>query len=65
MLQLPITIYLSQHLNVTSLKASHFGKPAQPYATESLVWLREKILGKTVYCKLLRKDQYSRIVSRS
>ena len=44
-------------------KASHFGKPAQPYAAESLTWLREKILGKVVYCQLLRKDQYSRIVS--
>ena len=48
-----------------SLKASHFGKPAQPYAAESLTWLREKILGKVVYCQLLRKDQYSRIVSHS
>lgn len=45
------------------LKASHFGKPAQPYAAESLTWLREKILGKVVYCQLLRKDQYSRVVS--
>ena len=46
-------------------KASHFGKPAQPYAAESLTWLREKILGKVVYCQLLRKDQYSRIVGHS
>ena len=44
-------------------KAGHFGKPAQPYAAESLAWLRELILGKKVYVKLLRRDQYSRIVS--
>jgi len=48
---------------VDAPEASHFGKPAQPYAAESLTWLREKILGKVVYCQLLRKDQYSRIVA--
>lgn len=52
----------SQHFDVI-FKAGHFGKPPQPYAAESLAWLREKILGKIVYCQLLRKDQYSRIVS--
>ena len=60
------TIYFLNHPDVflfSFLKASHFGKPAQPYAAESLTWLREKILGKVVYCQLLRKDQYSRIVS--
>ncbi|KAF8809817.1 staphylococcal nuclease [Phlegmacium glaucopus] len=49
---------------VDAPEAGHFGKPAQPYAAESLAWLREKILGKTVYCQLLRKDQYSRIVAQ-
>jgi len=49
---------------VDAPEAAHFGKPAQPYAAESLAWLREKILGKTVYCQLLRKDQYSRVVAQ-
>jgi len=49
---------------VDAPEAGHFGKPPQPYAAESLAWLREKILGKIVYCQLLRKDQYSRIVAQ-
>jgi endonuclease YncB( thermonuclease family) len=52
---LETTIYLP--------KAGHFGKPAQPYAAESLAWLRKRILGRKVYVQLLRRDQYSRIVS--
>ncbi|KAG0691481.1 hypothetical protein DFH29DRAFT_986269 [Suillus ampliporus] len=35
----------------------------QPYAAESLAWLKNAIEGKTVYCQLVRRDQYSRIVS--
>ena len=57
------TIHFLLKTTIYLLKAGHFGKPAQPYAAESLAWLRERILGKTVYVKLLRKDQYSRIVS--
>ncbi|KAF5329709.1 hypothetical protein D9619_009157 [Psilocybe cf. subviscida] len=49
---------------VDAPEAAHFGKPAQPYAAESLTWLRETILGKTVFCQLLRKDQYSRVVAQ-
>ena len=45
------------------LQCGHFGKPGQPYADESLTWLRRKILGKVVYCQLLRRDQYQRVVS--
>ncbi|KAJ7844417.1 hypothetical protein B0H14DRAFT_2776886 [Mycena olivaceomarginata] len=48
---------------VDAPEAAHFGKPAQPYSEESLAWLRQEILGKTVYCQLLRRDQYARIVS--
>ncbi|KAJ7678561.1 hypothetical protein B0H17DRAFT_1078740 [Mycena rosella] len=54
------------HIRVAGVdapEAAHFGRPSQPYSEESLAWLREKILGKTVYCQLLRRDQYSRIVS--
>lgn len=48
---------------VDAPEAAHFGKPAQPYAAESLAWLRETLLGKKVYCQLIRRDQYSRIVA--
>ncbi|KAJ6577334.1 hypothetical protein B0H19DRAFT_1119223 [Mycena capillaripes] len=48
---------------VDAPEAAHFGRPSQPYSEEALAWLRQEILGKTVYCQLLRRDQYSRIVS--
>ncbi|KAJ7454825.1 SNase-domain-containing protein [Mycena latifolia] len=48
---------------VDAPEAAHFGRPSQPYSEESLAWLRQEILGKTVYCQLLRRDQYARIVS--
>ncbi|KAJ7650638.1 hypothetical protein FB45DRAFT_888331 [Roridomyces roridus] len=48
---------------VDAPEAAHFGRPSQPYSEESLAWLRQKILGKTVYCQLFRRDQYSRIVA--
>jgi len=48
---------------VDAPEAAHFGRPSQPYSEESLAWLRERILGKPVYCQLLRRDQYSRVVS--
>ncbi|KAF9446578.1 staphylococcal nuclease [Macrolepiota fuliginosa MF-IS2] len=54
------------HIRITGVdapEASHFGKPEQPHAAESLAWLRHKILGKSVYCQLLRRDQYSRVVA--
>ncbi|KAF9560333.1 SNase-domain-containing protein [Agrocybe pediades] len=55
------------HIRIAGVDApesSHFGKQAQPYAAESLEWLRNKVLGQTVYCQLLRKDQYSRVVAQ-
>ncbi|KAG6872685.1 hypothetical protein C0995_007663 [Termitomyces sp. Mi166 len=54
------------HIRIAGMDApegAHFGRPAQPYFTESLAWLRGKISGKSVYCQLLRRDQYSRIVA--
>ncbi|KAF6749570.1 nuclease [Ephemerocybe angulata] len=48
---------------VDAPEASHFGKPAQPYAAESLQWLTNKILNRTVYCQLVRRDQYSRVAN--
>lgn len=54
------------HVRIAGVDApehAHFGKPEQPYAKESLAWLRQKILGKVVYCQLIRRDQYHRVVS--
>ncbi|GLB44574.1 putative to staphylococcal nuclease [Lyophyllum shimeji] len=54
------------HIRIAGVDApegAHFGRPSQPYHAESLSWLRDTILGKVVYCQLLRRDQYSRIVA--
>ncbi|KIM61809.1 hypothetical protein SCLCIDRAFT_121039 [Scleroderma citrinum Foug A] len=54
------------HIRIAGVDApegAHFGKPAQPHAEESLLWLRRRIEGKTVYCQLIRKDQYGRIIA--
>ncbi|KAF8917898.1 hypothetical protein CPB85DRAFT_1214547 [Mucidula mucida] len=48
---------------VDAPEAAHFGRPAQPYSEEALTWLRKKILGKTLYCQVIRRDQYSRVVA--
>lgn len=56
------------HIRISGVDApenAHFGNPSQPHAKESLDWLRSTIMGKTMTCELLRKDQYSRIVSAS
>ncbi|KAJ3868514.1 hypothetical protein EV359DRAFT_60605 [Lentinula novae-zelandiae] len=44
-------------------EAGHFGRLAQPYAEESLAWLTNRIIGRTVYCQLTQRDQYARIVA--
>ncbi|KAK1222926.1 putative endonuclease lcl3 [Marasmius sp. AFHP31] len=52
------------HIRIAGVDApecAHFGKPAQPYAKESLAWLRNRITGKTLYCQILQRDQYSRV----
>lgn len=41
---------------------AHFGKPAQPGATEALEWLRAYLLHRNVRVYPYKKDQYSRIV---
>ncbi|KAI0319416.1 hypothetical protein OF83DRAFT_1170246 [Amylostereum chailletii] len=54
------------HIRMAGVDApemAHFGRPAQPYASTSLDWLKSRIEGKTVYCHLLAKDQYSRIIA--
>ncbi|KAG2133784.1 SNase-domain-containing protein [Suillus bovinus] len=54
------------HVRIAGVDApegSHFGRQAQPYASEALAWLKNMIEGKIVYCQLVRRDQYFRIVS--
>ena len=40
----------------------HFGKTPQPYSQEAKNWLSDYLLGKSVTVKLLKKDQYDRII---
>ncbi|EMD32806.1 hypothetical protein CERSUDRAFT_143387 [Gelatoporia subvermispora B] len=47
---------------VDAPEGAHFGRPAQQFSEESLRWLKNHVEGKFVYCQLLRKDQYARIV---
>ncbi|KAJ3799641.1 hypothetical protein GGU11DRAFT_776203 [Lentinula aff. detonsa] len=44
-------------------EAAHFGRVAQPFSEESLAWLSDRILGQIVYCQLIHRDQYARIVA--
>ena len=44
-------------------KGGHFGRPAQPYFTESIAWLKENIEGRRIKCELLRRDHYERVVA--
>ncbi|KAI0798199.1 SNase-domain-containing protein [Abortiporus biennis] len=48
---------------VDAPEASHFGRPSQLFSEDSLEWLKKQVEGKTVYCQLLRNDQYSRTVA--
>ncbi|KAI0689060.1 hypothetical protein BC835DRAFT_1283776 [Cytidiella melzeri] len=44
-------------------EGGHFGKEKQPHYDESKKWLTDKINGKIIYCQLIRKDQYGRVVA--
>ncbi|KAI0363942.1 SNase-domain-containing protein [Pilatotrama ljubarskyi] len=48
---------------VDAPEAGHFGRPPQPFAEESLAWLKSQVEGKFVYCQMVRRDQFGRIVS--
>ena len=56
--QIPIRI-----AGVDAPEGAHFGRPAQPYASESLAWLTNYILGRRVRAKIYRRDQYDRVVA--
>jgi endonuclease YncB( thermonuclease family) len=47
---------------VDAPEAAHFGKLAQPGSAEALAFLKGLLEGKTIWTKLIRKDQYSRVV---
>ncbi|KAG6331059.1 hypothetical protein ID866_8028 [Astraeus odoratus] len=54
------------HIRVAGVDApegAYFGRPGQPHAEESLSWLRKRVEGKVIWCQLVRKDQYGRIVA--
>ncbi|KAA1467022.1 hypothetical protein DENSPDRAFT_831977 [Dentipellis sp. KUC8613] len=54
------------HIRIAGVDApegAHFGRPAQPFADEALEWLRSQVGGKQIYCQLLRRDQYNRVVA--
>ncbi|KAI1448053.1 SNase-domain-containing protein [Annulohypoxylon stygium] len=42
---------------------AHFGRPAQPYATDALAWLSSYILGRQVRARIYKRDQYDRVVA--
>lgn len=49
---------------VDAPERAHWGKPAQPFSEEALVWLREYLLGKSVVVTPYSVDQYKRVVCR-
>lgn len=54
------------HVRIAGVDApegGHFGRPSQPHAEESLFWLKNRLEGRLVYCQLIRKDQYGRVVA--
>ncbi|KAG0322096.1 putative endonuclease lcl3 [Dissophora globulifera] len=52
------------HIRIAGVDApegAHFGMPAQPFSQESLAWLRQELIGKTVLVKPYAKDRYDRV----
>ncbi|KAI2640588.1 SNase-domain-containing protein [Hypomontagnella submonticulosa] len=48
---------------VDAPEGAHFGRPAQPFATDALAWLSSYILGRRVRARIYKRDQYDRIVA--
>ncbi|KAK0632557.1 hypothetical protein B0T14DRAFT_417563 [Immersiella caudata] len=48
---------------VDAPEGAHFGRPAQPFSAEALVFLQNYILGKRVRAYIYKRDQYERIVA--
>lgn len=49
---------------VDAPEGSHFGKPAQPYSAEALLWLQNYVMGRLVTITPYSIDQYKRVVAR-
>jgi len=47
---------------VDAPEGAHFGRPAQPYASEALDFLTSYILGRRVRAYIYKRDQYDRVV---
>ncbi|PHH92345.1 hypothetical protein CDD83_7833 [Cordyceps sp. RAO-2017] len=48
---------------VDAPEGAHFGRPAQPHATEALAWLSNYILRRDVRAYVYRRDQYNRVIA--
>ncbi|AMD21340.1 HER061Wp [Eremothecium sinecaudum] len=48
---------------VDAPEAGHFGKTAQPFSEEAIMWLRHTLLGRYVWIKPLALDQYGRCIA--
>ena len=48
--------------SVDAPELAHFGKPSQPYSSESLAFLTSLLIHRPVRIAPLRRDQYERIV---
>lgn len=48
---------------VDAPECAHFGRPAQPFSSEALAWLRQFLLGRSVRILPLSHDQYGRTVA--
>ncbi|KAF4124121.1 Staphylococcal nuclease-like proteinue [Geosmithia morbida] len=48
---------------VDAPEGAHFGKPAQPFSSEALEWLRAYIHNRNVRAYPYKRDQYNRIVA--
>ncbi|KAI0339468.1 SNase-domain-containing protein [Trametopsis cervina] len=48
---------------VDAVEGGHFGKEKQQFYDESLAWLKSKIQNKTVYCQLIQRDRFDRVVA--
>ncbi|TGO47581.1 hypothetical protein BCON_0271g00020 [Botryotinia convoluta] len=54
------------HVRIAGVDApegAHFGKPAQPFSAEALIWLREYIQNRRVRAYIYKRDQYDRVVA--
>jgi len=48
---------------VDAPECAHFGRPAQPYSTEALEWLKSYVLDRRVRAYIYKKDHYDRVVA--